>query len=118
MENRFKDHFKINDISKELEGVISQMLRPLKGLSLNIVIEGLANKKVIPFQKNDEKDIIVLEKLKKAWHEDEVEAYAEKIAKDFYKFNNYSNIRMGFTEEQKNVLAEHAYQRYIKHRDE
>ncbi len=125
MENRFKDHFKINGvdkISKELEGVISQMLRPLKGLSLNIVIEGLANKKVIPFQKNDEKDIIVLEKLKKAGtfktHEDEVEAYAEKIAKDFYKFNNYSNIRMGFTEEQKNVLAEHAYQRYIKHRDE
>jgi len=55
----------MDKISKELEGVISQMLRPLKGLSLNIVIEGLANKKVIPFEKNDKKDIIVLEKLKK-----------------------------------------------------
>ena len=51
-------------------------------------------------------------------HEDEVEAYAKKIVKDFYTFTNYSNIRMGFNEEQKDILAEHAYQRYIKHRDE
>lgn len=55
----------MDKISKELEGVISQMLRPLRGLSLNIVIEGLANKKVIPFERNDTKDIIVLETLKK-----------------------------------------------------
>ena len=51
-------------------------------------------------------------------HEDEVEAYAKKIVKDFYTFTNYSNIRMGFNEEQKDILAEHAYQRYIKHRNE
>jgi hypothetical protein len=56
----------MDKISKELEGVISQMLRPLKGLSLSIVIEGLSNKKVIPFQKDDNKDITVLENLKKA----------------------------------------------------
>ena len=51
-------------------------------------------------------------------HEDEVEAYAKKITKDFYKFTHYSNIRMGFTEEQKDILAEHAYERYKKHRNE
>jgi len=33
-------------ISKELEGVIDQMLKPLKGLSFNIVIEGLSGFKV------------------------------------------------------------------------
>jgi len=51
-------------ISKELEGVIDQMLKPLKGLSFNIVIEGLSGFKVIPFDKNDYKNKSVLEKLK------------------------------------------------------
>ena len=48
-------------------------------------------------------------------HEDEVEAYVKKMIKDFYIFNQYSNIRMGFTEEQKDILAEQAYERYRKH---
>lgn len=52
--------------SKELEGVIVQMLQPLKGLSFNIVIEGLSGFKVIPFDKNDAKDKAILEKLQKA----------------------------------------------------
>ena len=52
-------------------------------------------------------------------HEDEVEAYAKKITKDFYIFTfNYENIRMGFTDEQKEFLAEEAYKEYIKHRDD
>ena len=51
-------------------------------------------------------------------HEDEGEAYVKKMIKDFYIFNHYSNIRMGFTEEQKDILAEQAYERYIKHREE
>tara|TARA_R110002050_G_scaffold127371_1_gene248279 strand:+ start:290 stop:502 length:213 start_codon:yes stop_codon:yes gene_type:complete len=49
-------------------------------------------------------------------HEDEVEAYVKKMIKDFYIFNHYSNIRMGFTEEQKDILAEQAYERYRIHR--
>ena len=49
-------------------------------------------------------------------HEDEVEAYVKKMIKDFYIFNHYSNIRMGFTEEQKNILAEQAYERYRIHK--
>ncbi len=53
-----------NDISNELEGVIAQMLKPLKGLPLNIVIEGLSDNKVVPFNENDTKDIRVLEVLK------------------------------------------------------
>jgi len=53
------------NISKELEGIISQMLKPLKGISLNIVIEGIAKKKVIPFDINNENDKNLVEKLKK-----------------------------------------------------
>ena len=49
-------------------------------------------------------------------HEDEVEAYVKKMIKDFYIFNHYSNIRMGFTEEQKDILAEQAYERYRIHK--
>ena len=45
-------------------------------------------------------------------HEDEVEAYVKKMIKDFYIFNHYSNIRMGFTDEQKDILAEKAYKEY------
>ncbi len=52
-------------ISKELEGVISQMLKPLKGLPLGIVIEGLSGNKAIPFNKKSKKDKKVLEILKK-----------------------------------------------------
>ena len=52
-------------ISKELEGVISQMLKPLSGLPLGIVIEGLSGYKVIPFNKKDDKDLQVLDTLKK-----------------------------------------------------
>jgi hypothetical protein len=51
-------------------------------------------------------------------HEDEVEAYVKKMIKDFYIFSFYSNSRMGFTDEQKEILAENSYKRYIKHRDD
>ncbi len=51
-------------ISNELEGIISQMLKPLKGLSLGIVIEGLSGFKAIPFDRTNEQDIEVLNKLK------------------------------------------------------
>ena len=49
-------------------------------------------------------------------HEDEVEAYVKKMIKDFIIFELYSNLRMSFTEEQKDILAEQAYERYIKDR--
>ncbi len=48
-------------MTKELQGIIAQMLKPLKGLPLKIVIEGLSGYKVIPFDKNDTKDKKVLE---------------------------------------------------------
>jgi len=51
-------------------------------------------------------------------HEDEVEAYVKKMIKDFIIFELYSNLRMSFTEEQKDILAEQAYERYIKDRKE
>lgn len=51
------------EISKELQGVISKMLKPLKGLELGIIIEGLSDKKVIPFDYKSTKDKKVLTKL-------------------------------------------------------
>ena len=54
----------MNNLSNELQGVIAQMLKPLKGLSFEIVIEGLSGHKVIPFNKKDPKDQKVLETLK------------------------------------------------------
>lgn len=50
---------------EQLEYVIKQMLRPLKDIPLNLVIEALCDKKIIPFDKSDTKDQQVLEKLKK-----------------------------------------------------
>jgi hypothetical protein len=52
-------------ISKELEGIIAQMLKPLKGLSLEVVIEGLSGHKARPFDKSNSKDKKVLIVLKK-----------------------------------------------------
>ena len=52
-------------ITDELNGVISQMLKPLKGLSFNVIIEGLSGHKIVPFNPNDKKDKALLEKLKK-----------------------------------------------------
>jgi hypothetical protein len=51
-------------MSDELKSVISQMLKPLKGLPLSVVIEGLADYKIIPFNNTDKKDIELLKKLK------------------------------------------------------
>ncbi len=54
-----------NKLSKELEGVISQMLKPLKNLPLTIVIEGLSGNNVIPYNGRSSRDRRVLDKLKK-----------------------------------------------------
>ncbi len=51
-------------ISKELEGIIAEMLKPLKGLPLSVVIEGLSGHKVKPFNKKSKKDKKVLDILK------------------------------------------------------
>jgi hypothetical protein len=49
---------------KKLEGVIKQMLSPLKNIPFGLVIEALSNHKVIPFNKEDKNDQAVLETLK------------------------------------------------------
>ena len=53
------------EISKELKGVIAQMLKPLKGLPLSLVIEGVSGHHVLPFDKKSSQDTKVLENLKK-----------------------------------------------------
>lgn len=48
----------------KLEGVIRQMLTPLKGLRLDVVIQALCGHKVIPFDPTNQQDIRLLDKLK------------------------------------------------------
>ncbi len=52
-----------NDYIEQLENVIKQMLRPLKNIPLNVVIEALCEKKIIPFDKSNPRDKKLLEKL-------------------------------------------------------
>jgi antitoxin component of RelBE/YafQ-DinJ toxin-antitoxin module len=52
--------------TERLEDVIKQMLKPIKGIPLNLVIESISNCKVIPFDRNDAKNQKMLEVLKKA----------------------------------------------------
>lgn len=52
--------------TKDLENVIKQMLRPLRNIPLNLVIEGISGFQIIPFDKLDAKDQSVLENLVKA----------------------------------------------------
>jgi len=52
-------------LSYDLQGVIAQMLKPLKDLPFGIVIEGLSGHKVKPYSKKSKKDKKVLSILKK-----------------------------------------------------
>ncbi|MHA1285026.1 MAG: hypothetical protein ACTSQP_21190 [Promethearchaeota archaeon] len=48
---------------KKLENVIKQMIRPLKEIPFNLVIEAISNYRVIPFDYKDERDKKVLDTL-------------------------------------------------------
>src|SRR3989338_1290543 len=52
-----------NKYTKNLENVIKQMLRPLKNIPLNLVIEGISGNKILPFHKKNNKDRLLLENL-------------------------------------------------------
>lgn len=56
---------KNNDYTKKLENIIKQMIQPLKNLPISLVIENLSGCKIIPFNKNDSKDVKLLENLKR-----------------------------------------------------
>lgn len=51
---------------KQLENTIKQMLRPLKDIPLKLVIESLCGHTIIPFNPKDNRDMAVLNNLKKA----------------------------------------------------
>ncbi len=51
---------------KKLEGVIKQMIAPIKNIPLKLVLEAISNKKVIPFDKSDTQHQRLLKKLAKA----------------------------------------------------
>ncbi len=49
--------------TKKLENVIKQMLRPLKDIPFNLVIESISGNKVVPFNRRNKKDIELLKNL-------------------------------------------------------
>jgi len=49
--------------SEQLEDIIKQMLKPLKGIPLKLVIESLCNHTILPFDQSDPKDKLLLENL-------------------------------------------------------
>ena len=55
-----------NDYTQRLEGVIKQMLQPLKNIPFNLVIESLSGYKVLPFKEHDREHIDTRDLLSKA----------------------------------------------------
>ena len=53
------------DYTKKLENVIKQMLTPLKKIPFNLVIEAITGYKILPFDKNNDLDLRVLDDLEK-----------------------------------------------------
>ena len=68
-----------NNYTKKLEEVIKQMLKPLKKIPLNLVIEGLSGYKIIPFNEKVMQDKVLLKDLIKV---------ANKAGVEFNKSNN------------------------------
>ena len=52
-----------DEYTENLENIIKQMLAPLRKVPFGLVVDSLANHKIISFDKNDVKDIAVLQKL-------------------------------------------------------
>ena len=52
-----------NKTSNELNGLISQMLKPLQNISLSVIIEGISAFKIRPFDEKDKNDQELLKKL-------------------------------------------------------
>jgi uncharacterized protein (UPF0128 family) len=52
-----------DEYTKKLEDVIKQMLKPIRGIPLNLVIESVSGSKIIPYDKKDKHDRKVLENL-------------------------------------------------------
>ncbi len=55
----------MDDYSRQLEDVIKQMLKPIRGIPLKLVIESLCNHTILPFDKTDVKDKQLLDNLVK-----------------------------------------------------
>jgi hypothetical protein len=90
-------------VSQELQGVIAQMLKPLKGLSMKIVVEGLSGNKVIPFNKNSPHDLEVLETLQKV--AENVKNYVAKNPIESKRVNEVGNKVEPIVKEELNKIG-------------
>lgn len=93
-----------NDYTKKLENVIKQMLQPLKGIPLSLVISGISGHEIIPLNPNDEKDIKVLDKLKMVANTAGIEFNKNDIIRP--RPNEIGNDIEGYV---KNALRHHGY---------
>lgn len=55
--------------AKKLENIIKQMLQPIKGIPLNLVIENFSGKKIVPVDLTDSQDINLIDQLSKIANE-------------------------------------------------
>lgn len=91
-------------ISKELEGVLTQMLKPLKNVRFGTVMEGLSGYSIIPYNPNDSKDVDTLENLKRVAREAGnkinytgiVRNRPNEVGNDIEKYVKESLISIGF----------------------
>lgn len=91
--------------SQELQGIVAQMLKPLKNLPLSVVIEGLSKHYVILFDEYDNKDQQILETLKKV--ADDVLATVNRRGINKSRANEVGNAIEPFV---KNSLNKYDYQ--------
>lgn len=91
-------------LSYDLQGVIAQMLKPLKDLPFGIVIEGLSGHKVKPYSKKSKKDKKVLSILKKIAEEVLSEINKKGISRS--RANEVGNDIESYV---KNALNKHNY---------
>lgn len=63
MDKQKAELIKTENYTAMLEDIIKQMIKPLKGIPFKLVIEALSGYKIIPFNKENEKDKKVLRKL-------------------------------------------------------
>jgi len=93
----------MGSVSKELQGIIAQMLKPLRGLPLGVVIEGLSGHRVIPFNEDSHEDLKLLEVLSKCAKIVKRVVNKEGIKRD--RVNEVGNDIERFVEEELNNLG-------------
>jgi hypothetical protein len=96
-----------DEYTQKLEDVIKQMLKPIRGIPLSLVIESISGNKVLPYDQNDERDRKVLEKLSEVANlavsrinsDGILRARANEVGNDIEPFIKDALIQVGYRAE-------------------